>query len=205
MNLLTLYNLKISHNLAPASLLGHSTALDVNIMLNVSDFDSSNQYSRQLASLVTNAGLPAGSQPVISTYQELPKGSTAAFKSGSWGAGGIMIIVSSVFAYMPALFCENMARTRLTGQRVHLFVSSMSRKNFYAGFFVADCVSLLVPLVLTPILMAAFGFKAVLDNNFLAFLLLVVLFAPGAVTFGYFMSWFFSTIEAAQEWGQEVS
>ena len=37
-----------------------------------------------------------------------------------------------------------------------------------------------------------------------AYFFLVIFFAPSCVAFGYFMSWFFPTIEAAQEWGQEV-
>ena len=115
-----------------------------------------------------------------------------------------MIIISSIFSYLSALYSENMARTRLKGQRLHLFLSSVGRVRYYMGFFLADTLSILVPLVMTPIALYIFGFAAVVDSNLFAYFLLVMLFAPSCVAFGYFMSWFFPTIEAAQEWGQEV-
>ena len=52
--------------------------------------------------------------------------------------------------------------------------------------------------------MAIFRFPSVLESNIGAYFLLVLLFAPPGVAFGYVISWLFPSVEAAQEWGQEL-
>ena len=52
--------------------------------------------------------------------------------------------------------------------------------------------------------MAIFRFPSVLESNIGAYFLLVLLFAPSGVAFGYVISWLFPSVEAAQEWGQEL-
>ena len=178
-------------------------ALDIKILVNVSD--SNFTASKAIAAMITNAGphFSPTSLPVP-TYQMLAKGTTATTNAAAWGAGGLMIVIAMVFAYLSALFTESMARDRVEGKRVHLFVSSMGRNQYYAGHFAADLVSMLVPLVLTPAIMACFGFQAVMESNFGAYLLLGILAAPSLISFGYIMSWMFPTVESAQEWGQEL-
>ena len=183
----------------------NSTALDVRVYINATWSDPPFNHLKDIAALVTNAGADFGGNAVpVPTMKELAKGPTAKINAAAWGAGGIMIIISMVFAYLSALFAENMARGRVQGHRVHLFVSSMGRVQYYMGHFVADTLSILVPLLLTPAIMAAFGFKAVLESNVGAFLLLGLLSAPSLVAFGYVMNWLFQSVEAAQEWGAEV-
>jgi len=134
---------------------------DIELHLNASDDDYS--YTREIGAMVTNAGMRDGGWSTP-TYTELPKGNTVQVNASSWGAGGIMIIISSVFAYLSALYSENMARTRIKGQRVHLFVSSMGRLQYYAGFFLADTLSILIPLIMTPVILYIFGFAAVTER-----------------------------------------
>ena len=178
-------------------------ALNIELLLNDTDIEF--KQARQIAAMVTNVGLGInGKQSVTPTYVEMEKGPSAQMNAVAWGAGGLMIIISSAFAYLSAFYSEGMARDRILNRRVHLFVSSMGRPQYYMGRFIADFVSLLIPLLLTPIIMAMFAFPSVLQSNIGAYFLLVILFAPSGVAFGYVISWLFPSIEAAQEWGQEL-
>merc|ERR1711871_810888 len=180
----------------------NSTALDVRLYINAT---SSFPHAKDIAALTTNAGVNFGENALpIPTLKELAKGNTARVNAAAWGSGGVMIFVSMIFSYLSALFAENMARGRIEGHRVHLFVSSMGRLQYYMGHFVADALSLMLPLLLTPGIMAAFGLKSVLESNIGAFFLLGILAAPSLVSFGYMLNWIFPTVQAAQEWGGEV-
>jgi len=178
-------------------------ALSIDLLINDTDIEF--KQARQIAAMVTNVGLGVnGKAAATPTYTELEKGSSAQVNAVAWGAGGLMIVISSAFSYLSAFYSEGMARDRILGRRVHLFVSSMGRPAYYMGRFVADFVSLLIPLLLTPIIMAIFAFPSVLNSNIGAYFLLVICFAPSGVAFGYVISWMFPSVEAAQEWGQEL-
>merc|ERR1711871_1789816 len=159
-------------------------ALSIDLLINDTDIEF--KQARQIAAMVTNVGIGVNGKAMATpTYIELEKGPSAQVNAVAWGAGGLMIVISPAFAYLSAFYSEGMARDRILGRRVHLFVSSMGRPAYYMGRFVADFVSLLLPLLLTPIIMAIFAFPSVLNSNIGAYFLLVICFAPSGVAFGY--------------------
>ena len=117
-------------------------ALDIKVLINDTDIEF--KQARQIAAMVTNAGLQVGGKTAVKpAYNELAKGDSAKVNAVAWGAGGLMILISSSFAYLSAFYSEGMARDRILFRRVHLFVSSMGRPQYYMSRFIADFVSLL--------------------------------------------------------------
>ena len=74
----------------------------------------------------------------IPTYQQLRKGKTAKINTAQWTSGGIMVLAALPIAFMSALYGERLVRDRVGGMRVHLFVSSLRRVQYYAGNFIVD-------------------------------------------------------------------
>ena len=95
---------------------------------------------------------------VAPTYRQLAKGDTAQIISASWSAGGIMILCALPIAFMSAFYGERLIRDRAGGMRVHLFVSSLKRVQYYIGNFGVDFLVYLPVAILTPILLVCFRF-----------------------------------------------
>ena len=64
----------------------------------------SNSNRRQIAAMVTNAGLQVGGKTAVKPAyaSELAKGASLEVNAVAWGAGGLMILISSSFAYLSA-------------------------------------------------------------------------------------------------------
>ena len=140
----------------------------------------------------------------IPTYQQLPKGNTAQINAAAWGSGGIMILAALPIAFMSAFYGERLVRDRAGGMRVHLFVSSLRRVQYYAGNFLVDFALYLPVAILTPVLLLCFQFPGVLKTNLWAFFWMFLLFGPVVIGFGYLLSWLFNSVQTAQEWFGEV-
>jgi ABC-type multidrug transport system ATPase subunit len=140
----------------------------------------------------------------IPTYQQLPKGTTAVVNAAEWGSGGVMILAALPIAFMSAFYGERLVRDRAGGMRVHLFVSSLRRTQYYAGNFLVDFAFYLPVAVLTPILLVCFQFPGVLQTNLWAFFWMFLFFGPVVIGFGYLLSWLFSSVQTAQEWFGEI-
>jgi len=140
----------------------------------------------------------------IPTYQQLPKGDTAIVNAAAWSSGGIMILAALPIAFMSAFYGERLVRDRVGGMRVHLFVSSLRRVQYYAGNFLVDFALYLPVAILTPLLLLCFQFPGALKTNLWAFFWLFILFGPVVIGFGYLLSWLFSSVQAAQEWFGEL-
>ena len=140
----------------------------------------------------------------VPTYQQLPKGTTAVVNSAEWKSGGIMILAALPIAFMSAFYGERLVRDRVGGMRVHLFVSSLRRTQYYVGNFLVDFMLYLPVAILTPILLLCFQFPGVLKTNLWAFFWIFLLFGPVVIGFGYLLSWLFSSVQTAQEWFGEL-
>ncbi len=158
---------------------------------------------REMVAALTNA-LPSTNSSTVPTYKELPKGNTAQIQAAAWGSGGIMVLCALPIAFMSAFYGERLIRDRVGGNRVHLFVSSLRRTQYYAGNFIVDCLIFLPVAVLTPILLVCFQFDGVLKTNIWSFFWIFVFFAPSVIGFGYLVQWIFSDVQTAQEWFGEI-
>ena len=88
--------------------------------------------------------------------------------------------------------------------RVHLFVSSLRRVQYYAGNFIVDFMLYIPVAVLTPLLLLAFQFEGVLQTNLWSFFWMFLFFGPVVIGFGYLISWLFTSVQTAQEWFGEI-
>ena len=140
----------------------------------------------------------------IPTYQQLRKGKTAKINTAQWSSGGIMVLAALPIAFMSALYGERLVRDRVGGMRVHLFVSSLRRVQYYAGNFIVDFMLYLPVAILTPVLLLGFGFEGVLKTNLWSFFWIFLFTGPVVIGFGYLLSWIFSSVQAAQEWFGEL-
>lgn len=99
-----------------------------------------------------------------------------------------MILVASVFASISASFCENIVFEKTTNIKNQFLISSLNRKIYWLSHTVIHSVFCFVPFIICIIIMACFQFKGVLDNNFFAFVLIIILYSPLSVIFGYLLA-----------------
>lgn len=96
-----------------------------------------------------------------------------------------MIIIASIFGFICSIYAENIAREKEKNIKSQLLISSLSRKIYWLSHTAVDTITTLIPFILCIIIMACFQFKGVLDNNFFAFVLMIVLYSPLSAIFGY--------------------
>ena len=129
----------------------------------------------------------------IPTYQQLPKGKTAKINTAQWSSGGIMVLAALPIAFMSAFYGERLVRDRVGGMRVHLFVSSLRRVQYYAGNFLVDFALYLPVAILTPLLLLCFQFPGALKTNLWAFfwLFILLIFLCANFCCCFFFAYFF--------------
>lgn len=99
-----------------------------------------------------------------------------------------MILVAAVFASISASFCENIVFEKTTNIKNQFLISSLNRKIYWLAHATIHTVFCFVPFIICIVLMACFQFKGVLENNFFAFILILILYSPLSVTFGYLIA-----------------
>lgn len=116
------------------------------------------------------------------SYEQLPKGPTAVVNPSEWSSGGIMVLAAIPIAFMSAFYGEALVRDRyclvfncafqlcpsscsiivnpihfrVDGNRVHLFVSSVTRWQYYLSYLLVDLIMFIPVAILVPVLLLAF-------------------------------------------------
>jgi ABC-type multidrug transport system ATPase subunit len=175
-----------------------------NVTVHFNDTADSDEIKlRETIALIQNSMVPTEKQ-CTPAYLPLAKGDTVQVNAAEWSSGGIMILAALPIAFMSAYYGEQLVRDRAGGNRIHLFVSSLRRTQYYVGAFLSDFSTYWPVAVLTPLLLFAFQFEGVAKTNLWAFFILFLFFAPSVIAFGYLLSWIFDDIQVAQEWFGEL-
>ena len=120
-----------------------------------------------------------------------------------FGGGAASYIVALVLGIQSAIICVEMMFIRVSRTKELLLLSGMPRWLFWACYFTAHSLVLMVPCFTVYIVLLAFGAGGAASSSFFAFFFLFVFYVFCGVTIGYLLSYLFSDEEAAQNFSAE--
>lgn len=120
-----------------------------------------------------------------------------------FGGGAASYIVALVLGIQSAIICVEMMFIRISRTKELLLLSGMPRWLFWACYFLAHSLVLMVPCFTVYLVLFLFSAGGTATSSFFAFFFLFIFYICCGVTIGYLLSYLFNDEEAAQNFSAE--
>lgn len=116
----------------------------------------------------------------------------------SFAVGGLTGILAMNFAILSAFYCEDILRVRTTRLKDMMLLAGLRRSVFWFSYYLAHAVTLIGTALLCVAIVAAFQMPGIIENSFLAYIMLFVAFSVPSIFSGYLIGFWVDSPETAQ-------